>query len=759
MGCADSVTLSSPVGVIKIDPTILVSDPVACLRYPIKFTAPYAARGVIYSWDFGDSGTAKVQVPSHAYTKEGSYTVRLRIEQNGCYAEKEIVNAVTIKETQARFVMSDSFKTCPPLMINFTDSSINASSWHWDFGDSSSSDLRNPSHLYTYPGKYTATLYSKGPGVCIKTMQRTIIVNGPTGTLSFTPAKQCRPYKTMFNVQAKDAVSYVWDFNDGSTDDTRDSLVTHVYQDSGFFIPKIILVDNLGCRVSITAKDTVKNLFVKSAFTFPDSILCDKATVSFLNTTLSNDQVTTYHWNFGDSTSSSTASPSHLYSKAGQYFPSLSVTTANGCTNQYNSALAVKVGTTPLADIAPITNGCMPLKASFKGIETGTNTVGLNWNWDFGNGNTAAIKEPPAQTYSTGGDYNVRLSVISNDGCSKSFSKMLSVYSLPILNTTKDTVICNDGTAMLRASGAASYQWTPANAVTCPNCATTIINPSLATRFYITGTSAEGCLSKDSVKVTVRPKPSIQYSSSRAVCRGNSTQLNAAGTETYRWWPTTGLDNAKSSSPAATPDTTTRYSVVGYDNAGCHSDTGYVQVVVNALPQVDAGADRKINVGSSTELVAAISPDVTEVKWSPTDAIFRYGDAAITVKPQQNTAYTVEVKNNNGCAAKDQVTVFVLCDGTNVFIPNLFSPNGDGTNDVFYVRGSGLYKIKSLVVFDRWGQIVFKNSNFNSNDPNAGWNGSFKGTKLNSDVYVYAVEVMCNNNSFLTFNGNVALVR
>jgi len=270
MGCSDSITLSSPVAVIKIDPTILVSDPVVCIGYPVKFTAPYAAKGVTYYWDFGDSGTAKVQIPPHAYSKEGSYTVKLRIEQYGCQAEKEIVNAVTVKETQAKFAMSDSFKTCPPLMINFTDSSVNASSWHWDFGDSASSDLRNPSHLYTYPGKYTATLYSKGPGACIKTMQRTIIVNGPTGTLSFTPTKQCRPYKTTFNVQAKDAVSYVWDFNDGSTDDTRDSLVTHVYQDSGFFIPKIILVDNLGCRVPITAKDTLKNLFVKSAFTFPD---------------------------------------------------------------------------------------------------------------------------------------------------------------------------------------------------------------------------------------------------------------------------------------------------------------------------------------------------------------------------------------------------------------------------------------------------------------------------------------------------------
>ena len=97
----------------------------------------------------------------------------------------------------------------------------------------------------------------------------------------------------------------------------------------------------------------------------------------------------------------------------------------------------------------------------------------------------------------------------------------------------------------------------------------------------------------------------------------------------------------------------------------------------------------------------------------------------------QNTEYTVS-KNSGGCAAKDKVTVFVICNGNNVFVPDLFSPNGDGVNDIFYPRGNGLFKVKGLKIFNRWGEAVFEKNSFNANDPAAGWDGMFRGTKLNS---------------------------
>ncbi|HEU4632435.1 MAG TPA: gliding motility-associated C-terminal domain-containing protein, partial [Flavisolibacter sp.] len=93
------------------------------------------------------------------------------------------------------------------------------------------------------------------------------------------------------------------------------------------------------------------------------------------------------------------------------------------------------------------------------------------------------------------------------------------------------------------------------------------------------------------------------------------------------------------------------------------------------------------------------------------------------------------------------------------FMPNTFSPNGDGSNDIFYVRGRGLERVKTLRIFNRWGEVVFEQNNLPVNDPQYGWNGTYKGNKPHPDVYIYQVEVFCENSEIIRFEGNVALIQ
>ena len=79
-------------------------------------------------------------------------------------------------------------------------------------------------------------------------------------------------------------------------------------------------------------------------------------------------------------------------------------------------------------------------------------------------------------------------------------------------------------------------------------------------------------------------------------------------------------------------------------------------------------------------------------------------------------------------------------------------------NDIFYPRGSGLFRIKTMRLFNRWGEVVYEKSNFMPNDASAGWDGTYRGQKLNTDVFVYTVEIICDNSSTLIFKGNVALI-
>jgi gliding motility-associated-like protein len=160
-----------------------------------------------------------------------------------------------------------------------------------------------------------------------------------------------------------------------------------------------------------------------------------------------------------------------------------------------------------------------------------------------------------------------------------------------------------------------------------------------------------------------------------------------------------------------------------------------------------------------TDLIPVISGDVTNVVWSPTGSIFRSDFPGITVKPRETTTYLVEVTNEGGCRTTDNLTVFVICTGSNVFIPNTFSPNNDGANDIFFPRGTGLFSIKTARVFNRWGEVVYEKSNFLANDASSGWDGMHKGVKQSPDVYVYVIEVLCDNNTVLALKGNVALIR
>jgi gliding motility-associated-like protein len=124
-----------------------------------------------------------------------------------------------------------------------------------------------------------------------------------------------------------------------------------------------------------------------------------------------------------------------------------------------------------------------------------------------------------------------------------------------------------------------------------------------------------------------------------------------------------------------------------------------------------------------------------------------------------NQEYTVLVTDSSNCTDTASILIKTICNEGNYFLPNTFSPNGDGVNDYFYPRGTGLYNIQSMRVFNRWGQLVFQRQNFAANSETMGWDGTFNGHPAPSDAYVYIVEVICNNAQVVALHGNVTLIR
>jgi len=759
-GCSDSIRMSTPVTISNPRADFSTVDTFTCPGKPVRFISQSTGTNLQYRWDFGDGNSSTSANPVHSYSANGTYSVTLRISDPTACADSITKMAyITITSPQANFIMSDSIGFCPPLLVHFTDQSVNAQSVRWDFGDSTYSTELNPVHFYNYPGIYTVRLTATGVGGCTNYYEKTVTVKGPEGSFTYAPQSGCNPVTVHFHGTTNSRNSFIWDFNDGNTYSTTDSLLTHSYSYPGRYVPKLILVDPAGCQVPIRGADTIVVGDITANFSFNSSLLCDSGIVRFTGTpVVLNDQIASYQWNFGDGETSTLSNPDHTYRSTGIFYPTLTVVTANGCTDSLRSATAVRVVKSPEIDIVFSGNGCAPLTATFSSRLVTPDTSAISWQWDFANGNTSTDANPAAQQFTTG-SYPVRLSGTNSSGCTGSISRQVEAYAIPVVNAGTDLILCKGSSRSLQASGADNYSWAPGTALDCTNCASPSTTTDNNITYVVTGTTIHGCTGTDSVTVTVKEKIRLTYSNSDSLCRGSSKKLSAAGADSYTWTPSAGLDNPAVAEPTATPDTTTTYRVVGADNVGCFKDTGYINIRVSPIPMVDAGPDKTVNVGSTLDLMPVISPDVTEVIWQPTTGLFRNEYPGITVKPTENTEYTVEVKNRGGCRAKDYVTVFVVCNGSNIFVPNTFSPNNDGTNDVFFPRGTGVFKIRSLRIFTRWGELIWDRSNFDANNPAYGWNGTNKGMQLNPDVFIYTLEIMCDNGSVITHRGNIALVK
>ena len=217
-----------------------------------------------------------------------------------------------------------------------------------------------------------------------------------------------------------------------------------------------------------------------------------------------------------------------------------------------------------------------------------------------------------------------------------------------------------------------------------------------------------------------------------------------------------------SGSPLFTNLTIGSHLVQVQDANGC---TDLQEVIVNQPEEliVDLGDDIDIELGESVELYAETTNDdmIAQYIWRidtaarPTclDCV----DPLIT--PQVTMSYFVTVIDENNCQATDQITVFVDKD-RDVYIPNVFSPNGDGSNDVFTIfAGPEVTRVNSFQVYNRWGEPMYEIYGFPANDPLYGWDGTHRGELMNGGVYVYVAEIEFVDGVVELYKGDIVLMR
>jgi gliding motility-associated-like protein len=230
-----------------------------------------------------------------------------------------------------------------------------------------------------------------------------------------------------------------------------------------------------------------------------------------------------------------------------------------------------------------------------------------------------------------------------------------------------------------------------------------------------------------------------------------------SGATKFTWIPGSWLNNISIANPIASPKGTITYTVIA-QLGSCIPDTNYVTIIVHPLPTVNAGPDQTLLAGTAAQLQAT-GTNIYTYSWSNGSTLSCDTCADPVATMSVTTTYVIVVATDFGCMSSDSVTIHLLCDQNQIFVPNSFTPNGDGENDVFYPRGTGISMIKSFRIYNRWGQLLFERNGIQTNDVSNAWDGSYEGASPRADVYVYIIEAVCETGAPLFIKGDVTIIR
>jgi gliding motility-associated-like protein len=360
---------------------------------------------------------------------------------------------------------------------------------------------------------------------------------------------------------------------------------------------------------------------------------------------------------------------------------------------------------------------------------------------------------------------------IDSFGCRDSVSFTVTVNPLPVLDVLpRPAFVCKGKSTQLQAFSSVfgtTYAWFPNIFLSCDSCSNPIASDTFNLVYRVIGTTPFGCYDSIKVPVSVLEDAINTITSDTIICRGQSVRLdatsfNADGSSSgFLWLPPTGLNANNIPTPIATPDATTTYTLVVTPNA-CFSDTLQVTVGIAEYPAIDiTPKNSTVVAGTSVPLTATITNGViiSSFAWSPSSTLSCEACYSTIATPTVNTTYTFSAVSNYGCASSNNGTINIFCDGSEVFIPNTFTPNGDGMNDRFYVSAKGISSIVRMSVYNRWGELVFEAHNISPNNPGMGWDGTYKGMVLAPDVFVVVVDALCELGQPFHYQADVSIVR
>jgi len=552
--------------------------------------------------------------------------------------------------------------------------------------------------------------------------------------------------------------SYFWDFGRPGTPGNTTDIVrpTFIYPDTGTYTLKLVVNRGQPCSDSTTMKVRIYPGFAPG---FIADGSCFINPFQFRDTTFARyGTPNSWRWDFGNTNATNDTSilrnPSYTYPQPGTYTVTLRATSNKGCAKTVNVPVQVSNRpslTLPFRDTLICSIDSLMLRA----VGTGT------FSWTPASGRIINASSPTPTVFPL--DTTTYRVTLNDRGCIAVDSIRVNVLQFISVDAGKDTTICrSDPVTLMPVTAGLSFLWSPSNVLNNPSIRNPVAIPTgQATRFVVIANLGK-CQATDSVTVTTVPYPEASAMRDTSICFGTSIQLRATANGTrIQWIPATGLSNPVTLEPIASPIVSTRYTLNVFDNQGCPKP-GLADVNVTVIPPVTANAGRDTSIVAGQLLQLSASSNASQFVWSPSLGISNPNILSPTLRITAENIppginyflYTFTASTPEGCSNKDSILIRIFSTGPSVFVPNAFTPNNDGLNDVIRPILAGIERLEFFRIYNRFGQLVFE-----TNLSEAGWDGRIKGKPQGSGNFVYRVQARDFTGEIIKQSGSFLLIR
>jgi gliding motility-associated-like protein len=684
----------------------------------------------------------------HTYSSVGTFKPTAILKgTNGCINVITLADSITIHSISTNFT-SDIVQGCENVDVNFTSAVVSSdeiTSWRWDFGDGTSSNLENPTHSYAIEGSYDVKLYITTQNGCTDSIIKDnyiVVYRRPDISFNILPNVGCVPINATFennSIPHGNITNMTWNFDDGSLPVTNINSPSHLFTNVGNYNVSLTITNSNGCS----------NTLIKQYSVFPrpsanissnDTLVCSGDYIQ-LNATGG----LRFEWTPSIGLSCASCSNPFLDAVIDTLY-TVNVFDINGCSAK--DSVRIQTIQRPIGNISGDVSIC-------RGASTQLNVNvpgATSYLWFPSTDLSCTACANPISTATATRVYYAE-AFASPNVCPFIDTLTVTVNELPNGMVSNDTTICLNDSIQIFASGGSAYNWTPSAGLSNSTINNPIAKPTSNTD-YIVQISNNLCSIKDTVSIKVISKIGGNISNDTTICESSPLNLFASGGKNYEWSPSNGLNATNIYNPVAILTDNSVFNVI-ISNGSCIPDTQSVSVIINKLPILSTSGDVTIMRGQNTQLSVSAN-EQSVFTWNFNNTLSCTGCRTPIASPVQTTTYTVRALDNFGCIAYADIKVNVIddCSPEAIFVANAFTPNGDMLNDEIHVLSEVLLSVEDFSIYNRWGQLLFT-----SNDINIGWDGKFNGKEMPSGVYTYKVRATCINGNETIKAGNITLIR